>query len=87
MGAEQDKCAVGNFGKIFDELGSLRAQSFHDAPVMHDLMSDVDRRSEQFKCLLDGGNGTLDSGAETTDVGDQNFHFARLPDLQRETVS
>ena len=86
VGAEQNNGAVGNFGEILDELGALRAQLFHDVPVVDDLMPDVDRGSEHVERLPHGADGALDSGAETADIGEQNLHVAFLLDIRRETA-
>jgi hypothetical protein len=79
VGAEQNHGTVRNFGKIFDKLGALGAQSFHDVPVVDDLMPDENRGAEQFKRMQYGADRAIDSGTEASDVSYQNFHFALLP--------
>lgn len=61
--------------QIFNEDRSLGAQIFDDVGVMHDLVSDVDGRTELRQCALHDFDRTIDTCTKASRLGQQNFFF------------
>ena len=71
---EDDRAAARNFVQFLDEDGALAAQVLDDVLVVHDLVSHIDGRAVQLQRTLDDLDRALDAGAETTGIGEQDFH-------------
>ena len=51
-------CRIGHLVELLDEDRALRLQPFDDIFVMHDLVTDIDRRAMDPERLLHGIDGT-----------------------------
>jgi len=67
--AEDHGRPVRHFPQLLHEHGADRAQPIHDVLVVHDLVSDVDRRSEQIDGALDDVDGPVDTCAKSPWIG------------------
>ncbi len=75
VGAENQNCAVGNFGNRFNENRAALAELLHDVTVVHNFVMDVHRRPVNFQRQLDDIHGAHHAGAETARPYAQE-HFA-----------
>ena len=76
MRREDDRAGGRHFAQLIDEDRAERAQALHDVPVVNDLVTHVDRRSEQLDSALHDVDGTIDTGTESAGVGQQYAHYA-----------
>ena len=72
--AEDHRAAGRNVGKLIDEDRALALQALDDKPVVHHLVAHIDRCAELRERLLDDGDGAIDTGTETTRIGEQDIH-------------
>ncbi len=72
VGAEHGAGARRDLIQLVDEDGPARAQVFHHMAVVHDLVTDVDRRAIFLQCPLDNLNRPLDTGAEAARLSQDN---------------
>ena len=72
MGAEHGDRIRRHFGQILDEDRALVFQAFDNVFVVHDLVPDIDRRSEPLEGKLDDLDRTVDAGAEAAGSGDEH---------------
>ena len=63
-----------HLSEILDKHGTQAAQALDDVEVMHDLMTHIDRRTEQFERALHDIDGAIDASAETARIGEQDLH-------------
>src|SRR5437016_849378 len=76
MSREDDRAGGRHLAQLVDEDRTERAQTLHDVPVVNDLVTHVDRRSEQLDGALDDVDGTIDTSTESAGVGQQYSHYA-----------
>ena len=69
VGAEDHRGVIRDLVELLDEDRALAAQVFDHEAVVHDLMPDVDGRTEQFQRALDDLDRTIDAGTESAWVG------------------
>ena len=62
--AEHHRGALRYFRQILDEHGALGAQIVHYIFVVHDFVTDVDRRAVKLQRALDDLDGAVYAGAE-----------------------
>src|SRR5262249_51604894 len=74
MGAEHGDGALGDLVQLVDEAGPDAAQLLDHALVVHDLMTDIDRRAILLDRELDNLHGTLDAGAESSGLRKYHQH-------------
>ena len=80
VGREHGHGARRHVVQLIDEDGAAGAQVFHDIAVVHDLVTDVDRRAILLECALDDFDGPFDPGAKTPRLGqDDTHHVAKVP--------
>src|SRR5207342_2828692 len=72
--AEDHGRAGRHFVQLFHEYRAALAQVFDHEPVVHDLVTDIDRRAERFDRPLDDLDGAVDAGAEATWIGENDVH-------------
>ncbi len=79
--AEHDRDAVGDLVERFDENRSLGLQRFNDVAVVHDFVTDIDRRPIAQQRQLDDADRAVDAGAKAARRRDQDVEdraFAAL---------
>ena len=69
VGAQNGDGAVRNIGDLFDEDGPLFAKRIDDPLVVHDLVADIDRRTEPLEGPFDDFDGALHARAEAARLG------------------
>ena len=74
VGAEDHGRTVGYVVELLDEHRAHAAQAIDDEAVVHDLVTHVDRRTEQHDRALDDVDRTVDAGAESARIGEQHLH-------------
>ncbi len=74
MGAEDDDDVVRHLIQLLDEDRTAGTQVFHDELVVHDLMSHIDRRTEDFQGAVDDFDGAIYTRAEAARVGEFDLH-------------
>ena len=74
--AENYGGAIGNLVEFVDEHGTARAKSVDDESVVHDFVTNEDRRAERFERALDDLDGAVDAGAKSAGIGKYDFHAA-----------
>ena len=72
MGAEHSARAVRDLIEFIDENGATRAQILHHMTVVHNLVTDVDRRAILLQRALDDLNRPLDAGAKAARLSQDN---------------
>ncbi|KAG1089363.1 hypothetical protein G6F40_013323 [Rhizopus arrhizus] len=79
MGAEDHRVVVRHFVQFLDEDRAALLQVVDHEAVVHHFMADVDGRAQRFDRALDDLDRTIDTGTETTRVGEQHIHQFNLP--------
>src|ERR1700722_8378318 len=74
MRAENNGGTVGHFVEFVDEHGAARPKSVDDETIVYDFVTHIDRRTERFQRALDDLDRAVDAGAESTGVGEYDFH-------------
>ena len=69
VGAQNGDGAVRNVGDLFDEDGPLFAKRIDDPLVVHDLVADIDRRTEPLEGPFDDFDGALHARAKAARLG------------------
>jgi hypothetical protein len=77
--AEDDGGAIRHFGQLVDEDRAARAQAIDDEAVVHHFMAHVNRGAERFQCTLHDLDRAIDTGTESTGIGEQDIHAIILP--------
>jgi hypothetical protein len=78
MGAEDSDGAIWDFGERLDEDRPLPLQLFHDMAIVHDFVTDIDRRPKLDERLLDNLNGPHDASAEAAGLCQKNLHAGQF---------
>ena len=79
MSRENDRGARRHFLQLFDEHSAESPQPVNNVSVVHDLVPNINRPSEQLDRALDDIYRPIDAGAESARIGEQNFHAADYP--------
>ena len=91
VGAEDDRRAVRHGVELVHEHGSEAAQAIHDEPVVHDLVTHVDRRAEELDGAFHDVDRAVDAGAEAAGICEEDFHqaaaFLRRPSSSASMIS
>ena len=74
VGAEDEHGPVRDLVVALHEAGPLGGQGLHHVAVVHDLVPDVDRGSEDLERLLHDLDGALDAGAATAGACQEDGH-------------
>jgi len=78
VGAENDRCGIGDFIEFFNKNRAALFEVFDHKAVVDDFMADVDRCAEEFNCALDDFNRAVNTGAKTAGIGKENVHNGRI---------
>ena len=65
-----------NFVQLIHEDGAARAQILDDVAIMHDLVTDIDRRAVFLQRTLDDFDGSLHTGAEAPRLSENDTKHA-----------
>ena len=76
MGAEDSDRAFRHLVDLLDEDRALLPQIVHHTLVVHDLVTDVDRRAEDFEGALHNLDRPLDACAESAGLRQDDLHAA-----------
>ena len=71
---EHEDRTVGHFVDFVHKNRTLFSQGIDDMFVVNDFMADVNRRAVHCKCSFNDRNRTVNTGAEASWLGQQNFH-------------
>ncbi len=74
VGAVEQGGALGHFLERLDEDRAALLEPLDHVLVVHDLMIDVDRCAEELEGALQALDGHVDTGAEASRVGENDFH-------------
>ena len=70
VGAEDHGASIRDLGQFVDEYGAAVAQTLYHEAIVHDLVAHVDRCPEGVECAFHDLDGPVDTGTETTGVGE-----------------
>jgi hypothetical protein len=79
MRGKYQNAAGRDFIQFFDENGALFFQAVDDVSVVYDFVTDVYRFAEKRQSSLDGLDRTFDASAESSGLGQNNFHGIMVP--------
>ena len=65
--------------QFFDENSAFFFQAVDDVSVVDDFVTDIYRFAEKRQSTLDGLDRTFDTGAESSGLGQNNFHGIMVP--------
>src|SRR5262249_50789395 len=74
MRGEDDGAVRRHLRQLLHEYGSEAPQTLDDVMIVDDLVPDVDRTAEQLDRALDDVDRPIDPCAETTWIGEYDFH-------------
>ena len=87
MRTEDDRGAIGHFIEFLDEQGPERPQPLHYVLVVDHLVAHVDGRTKQGDSAFYDVDGTVDTSAEATRIGEQQFHGLRRPSSRASRIN
>ena len=76
VGAEYHGRTIRHFVELIDKYGAEFTQAVDHIFIVHHLVAHVDRRAKQRHRALDDIDRTIDTGTETTRIGEQDMHQA-----------
>ena len=87
MRGKDDRAASGHLLELLHEYRAEPAQPLDHVPVVHHLMTHIDRCAEQLHRTLDDIDGAVNAGTEAARVGEQHLHQMRTCTLPAARVS
>ncbi len=69
MSREDHGTARRNLVELIDEYGAKSAQTFYDVAIVHNLVTNVDRRPKQLDGTLDDLDRAIDTSAKPSRIG------------------
>ena len=76
MGTEYYRCIIGHIIQFFDKNCTQARQPIDHEAVMHNFMPDIDRCTEKLQRTLDDLNRPVNTGTETTGIGELDVHHS-----------
>ena len=74
MRAENQRCAGRHLVEVFDKHRAFFAQIIDHKFIVNDFMPHINRRAMQCDGALNDFDGAINTGTETTGIGEENLH-------------